>query len=141
MSEAELHVIKARLRGGVLNKARRGELKIGPPVGLIYRPDGRLDLDPDAQVQAAVRLVFDLFERTGSVTQTVRRFHDEGLLFPRRLRTGVSKGELQWARPQHSRLLQVLHNPRYAGAFVYGRCRTGRRPDGSYFARTIPREQ
>src|SRR3954451_5890075 len=70
MSEAELHVIKARLRGGVLNKARRGELKIGPPVGLIYRPDGRLDLDPDAQVQAAVRLVFDLFERTGSVTQT-----------------------------------------------------------------------
>ena len=51
MSEAELHVIKARLRGGVLNKARRGELKIGPPVGLIYRPDGRLDLDPDAQVQ------------------------------------------------------------------------------------------
>jgi DNA invertase Pin-like site-specific DNA recombinase len=141
MSEAELHVIKARLRGGVLNKARRGELKIGPPVGLIYRPDGRLDLDPDAQVQAAVRLVFDLFERTGSVTQTVRRFHDEGLLFPRRLRTGVSKGELQWARPQHSRLLQVLHNPRYAGAFVYGRCRTGRRPDGSCFARTIPREQ
>ena len=141
MSEAELHVIKARLRGGVLNKARRGELKIGPPVGLIYHPDGRLDLDPDAQVQAAVRLVFDLFERTGSVTQTVRRFHDEGLLFPRRLRTGVSKGELQWARPQHSRLLQVLHNPRYAGAFVYGRCRTGRRPDGSCFARTIPREQ
>jgi DNA invertase Pin-like site-specific DNA recombinase len=141
MSEAELHVLKARLRGGVLNKARRGELKMGPPVGLVYRPDGRLDLDPDAQVQAAVRLVFDTFEKTGSVTQTVRQFHDKGLLFPRRLRIGVNKGELEWAKPQHSRLLQVLHNPRYAGIFVYGRCRTGRRPNGSYFARTVPREQ
>ena len=72
MSEAELHILRARMRGGQLNKARRGELEIGPPVGLIYRSDGRLDLDPDAEVQAAIRLVFDTFERTGSATRTVR---------------------------------------------------------------------
>ena len=66
MSEAELHILRARMRGGQLNKARRGELEIGPPVGLIYRSDGRLDLDPDAEVQAAIRLVFDTFERRPS---------------------------------------------------------------------------
>jgi DNA invertase Pin-like site-specific DNA recombinase len=66
MSEAELHILRARMRGGQLNKARRGELEIGPPVGLIYRSDGRLDLDPDAEVQAAIRLVFDTFERTAA---------------------------------------------------------------------------
>jgi DNA invertase Pin-like site-specific DNA recombinase len=126
MSEAELHILRARMRGGQLNKARRGELEIGPPVGLIYRSDGRLDLDPDAEVQAAIRLVFDTFERTGSATRTVRFFLDQGILFPRRLRKEPNKGELLWAPPRHSRILQVLHNPRYAGAFVYGRTR-GRR--------------
>src|SRR6202795_5362365 len=118
MSEAELHILKARMRGGQLNKARRGELEIGPPVGLIYRPDGSLDLDPDVEVQGALRLVFHTFERTGSAIQTLRFFRQQGLLFPRRLRTGPNKGELLWAGPQHARILQVLHTPRYAGAFV-----------------------
>ena len=104
---------------------------MGPPVGLMYRADSVLDLDPDAQVQAAIRLVFETFERTGSAIKTVRFFRDQGILFPRRLRAGPDKGELLWALPQHSRILQVLHNPRYAGAFVYGRQRTRRRPDGS----------
>src|SRR5271163_3770183 len=78
MSEAELHILKARMRGGQLNKARRGELEMGPPVGLMYRADGVLDLDPDAQVQAAIRLVFETFERTGSAIKTVRYFRDQG---------------------------------------------------------------
>jgi DNA invertase Pin-like site-specific DNA recombinase len=130
MSEAELHILKARMRGGQLNKARRGELEIGPPVGLMYRPDGILDLDPDVEVQNALRLVFDTFERLGSATRTVKFFLDEGLLFPRRLRKEPNKGELLWAPPRHSRILQVLHNPRYAGAFVYGRTRGRHRPDG-----------
>ena len=89
MSEAELHILKARMRGGQLNKARRGELEMGPPVGLMYRADGVLDLDPDAQVQAAIRLVFETFERTGSAIKTVRFFRDQGILLPplrRRLR-------------------------------------------------------
>ena len=138
MSEAELHILKARMRGGQLNKARRGELEIGPPVGLIYRPDGVLDLDPDAQVQNALRLVFDTFERLGSATRTVKFFLDEGILFPRRLRKEPNKGELLWAPPRHARILQVLHNPRYAGAFVYGRTRGRHRPSGGVSQIKLP---
>lgn len=102
MSEAELHILRARMRGGQLNKARRGELEIGPPVGLIYRPDGSLDLDPDVEVQGALRLVFDTFERTGSAIRTVRFFLDQGILFPRRLRKEPNRGELLWAPPAMS---------------------------------------
>jgi DNA invertase Pin-like site-specific DNA recombinase len=130
MSEAELHFLKARMRGGLINKAKRGELRISPPVGLIYRTDDTLDLDPDAEVQAALRLVFDSFERLGSATRTVKYFLDEGILFPRRLRRGPRQGDLLWAPPMHARILQVLHNPRYAGAFVYGRTRGRPRPGG-----------
>jgi len=139
MSEAELHILKARMRGGQLNKARRGELEMGPPVGLVYRTDGTIGLDPDAQVQKAIRLVFETFDRTGSAVQTVRFFRDQGLMFPRRLRTGPNKGDLLWAPPHHARILQVLHNPRYAGAFVYGRTRTRRRPDGGTSVTKVPK--
>jgi DNA invertase Pin-like site-specific DNA recombinase len=138
MSEAELHILKARMRGGQLNKARRGELEIGPPVGLVYRPDGSLDLDPDAEVQAALRLVFDTFERTGSAMRTVRFFLEQAILFPRRLRKEPNKGELRWAPPRHARILQVLHNPRYAGAFVYGRTRLRHRPGGGVSQIKVP---
>src|SRR5215469_9860953 len=140
-SEAELYIIKARMRGGQLNKARRGELEMHPPVGLMYRADGVLDLDPDAEVQAALCLVFETFERTGSAMKTVRFFRDQGIPFPRRLLSGPNKGELVWALPEASRILQVLHNPRYAGAFVYGRKRTRHHPDGSTSTVTMPREQ
>jgi DNA invertase Pin-like site-specific DNA recombinase len=138
MSEAELHILKARMRGGQLNKARRGELEMCPPVGLVYRTDGMIDLDPDAEVQGAVRLVFDTFERTGSAMQTVRFFQEQQIPFPRRLRSGPHKGELRWAPPQHARILQVLHNPRYAGAFVYGRTRTRHLPTGGTAVIRIP---
>jgi DNA invertase Pin-like site-specific DNA recombinase len=131
MSEAESHILKARMRGGQLNKARRGELEMCPPVGLVYRSDGTIGLDPDIEVQKALRLVFETFERTGSAVETVRFFHQQGLLFPRRLRVGSNKGDLLWAPPQHARILQVLHNPRYAGAFAYGRTRTRHLPDGT----------
>lgn len=139
MSEAESHILKARMRGGQLNKARRGELEMGPPVGLVYRNDGTIGLDPDAEVQKALQLVFDTFERTGSAMETVRYFLQQGLQFPRRLRVGPNKGELLWALPRHSRILQVLHNPRYAGAFVYGRTRTRHMPDGSVKAVKVAR--
>lgn len=141
LSQAELHFLKARMRGGVLNKARRGELEMGPPVGLVYLPDGSLGLDPDQEVRAAICLVFDTFERTGSAMQTIRFFHQEGLRFPRRIRGGANKGELLWSKPDHSRILQILHNPRYAGAFVYGRTRAARKPDGKYTAVRVPREK
>jgi hypothetical protein len=71
----------------------------------------------------------------------IRFFRDQGILFPRRLRSGPDKGQLLWALPQHSRILQVLHNPRYAGAFVYGRQRTRHHPDGSIRMETLPRSE
>ena len=123
MSEAELHVLRARLLGGTLNKARRGELWIRPPIGLVYDRAQGLMLEPDAQIQGAVRLLFATFRRTGSAEQVVRHFAREGVRWPRRLTTGPRAGEVGWGRLEHSRVLDILHNPRYAGAFVYGRRR------------------
>ena len=138
LSQAELHFLKARMRGGVLNKARRGELEMAPPVGLVYRNDGTVALDPDKEVQACMRLVFDTFERTGSALQVVRYFREQRLRFPRRIRSGAHQGELLWGQAEHARVLQILHNPRYAGAFVYGRTRSTRKPDGKYTSVKVP---
>ena len=92
MSEAELHVLRARLQGGILNKARRGELKLRLPIGLAYDPLDRVVLDPDQQVQHAVRLLFTTFQRTGSASATVRAFQDQELLFPRHFDHGPAQG-------------------------------------------------
>ena len=138
MSEAELHMLHARLRGGLLNQARRGALKVPLPVGLVYDPLERVVLDPDAQVQRSLRLLFDTFARTGSATATVRHFRESGLLFPRLLRSGARKGELHWQPLDHSRVLQVLHNPRYAGAYAFGRSRQRRLPGGGVEWRRVP---
>jgi DNA invertase Pin-like site-specific DNA recombinase len=123
MSEAELHVLRARLLGGQLNKARRGELWMRPPIGFVIDRTGRLSLDPDAQIQDTVRLLFETFRRTGSALKVVRHFGQEKILWPRRLYTGGRTGQLVFAPLEHSRVLGILHNPRYAGAFVYGRTR------------------
>ena len=121
MSEAELHVLRARLQGGMANKARRGELKLPLPVGLVYDARDHVVLDPDQQVQNSLRTFFQAFQRTGTASATVKFFTEEGLLFPRRLRRGVRKGELVWGPLGHNRALQALHNPRYSGAYVWGR--------------------
>lgn len=124
MSEAELHVLRARLLGGQLNKARRGDLWMRPPIGFVYDArTQRLALDPDVQIQDAVRLLFETFRRTGSAGQVVQHFAREGLQWPRRLYTGGRAGALVFASLDHSRVLGILHNPRYTGAFVYGRTR------------------
>lgn len=124
MSEAELHILKSRLQGGILNKARRGELEIALPVGLVYGADARVCLDPDRQIQDTVRLLFDAFRETGSACAVLRRMRVQHIPFPRRISRGIGKGEVLWGELDHSRVLEVLHNPRYAGAFVYGRRRT-----------------
>ena len=123
MSEAELHVLKARLLGGQRNKARRGELEMGLPIGLAYDAAGAVVLDPDQQIQQSIRLLFDTFREVGSATAVVRRFLREGIRFPRRIRRGIGKGDLVWGTIEHCRVIQILHNPRYAGAYVYGRTR------------------
>jgi len=141
MSEAELHVLHARLQGGIRNKARRGELKIPLPVGLAYDPQDRVVLDPDVQVQQALHTFFETYERTGSAIATVKFFRRESLLFPRRLRRGLDKGRLVWGPLVHSRALQILHNPRYAGAFVFGRSRQRKKGDGHVDFRRLPPDQ
>jgi DNA invertase Pin-like site-specific DNA recombinase len=141
MSEAELHVIKARLQGGILNKAKRGELQSPLPVGFVYNAAKQTVLDPDKQVQESLRCFFEAFHCTGSATGTVKTFGKRGLLFPKRLKKGPHKGDLFWGQLEHHRALQVLHNPRYAGAFVYGRSRTRQKPDGGETFRRLPRDQ
>ena len=141
MSEAELHFIRARLRGGQLSKARRGELKMGLPVGLVYDPADHVVLDPDTGVRDALHHVFTVFARTGSARAVVQEFNRSGLRFPVRIRKGPHKGELAWSPLTHSRVLRTLHNPRYAGAFVYGQRREGRTPAGKTTTLTLPREQ
>lgn len=130
MSEAELHVLRARLQGGIRNKARRGELKMPLPVGLVYDSRQRVILDPDRQVQQAVGTFFHVYQRMGSAFAVVRYFHKNGLSFPRRLRGGINKGQLTWGPLIHTRALQILRNPRYAGAYVFGRTRVCKRPNG-----------
>ena len=141
MSEAELHIIKARLQGGILNKARRGELQSPLPVGFLYSPTHQPMLDPDKQVQQTLRFFFETFSRAGSAMATIKTFRQQGLLFPRRLKKGPHKGDLLWADLTHSRALQILHNPRYAGAFVFGRTQTRRKPHGGDAFRKQPRDQ
>ena len=123
MSEAELHVLKARLLGGLRNKARRGELEIALPIGLVYNAMGTVVLDPDQQIQQTLRMLFDTFREVRSATAVVRRFVREGIGFPRRIRRGIGKGDVLWGSLDNSRVSQILHNPRYAGAYVYGRTR------------------
>jgi DNA invertase Pin-like site-specific DNA recombinase len=134
-------VLRARLQGGILNKARRGELEMRPPVGLVYNSDGALVLDPDRQVQQSLRWVFATFARTGSACATVKAARQEHLAFPRRCAKGVHKGELLWGELGHSQVLSVLHNPRYAGAFVYGRHQSRRSVAGATRVRRMPREE
>jgi len=140
MSEAELHVLRARLQGGIKNKARRGELQIPLPVGLTYDDLGRVTLEPDSQVQNAIRLFFQVFQRTGTACAVVQHFRKNKIDFPRCLRRRERAGRLVWGPLQHSRALQVLHNPRYAGAFVFGRTRTRRLPSGRTGLRVQPQD-
>jgi DNA invertase Pin-like site-specific DNA recombinase len=140
MSEAELHLLRARLLGGILNKARRGELECPLPIGLVYDAAGNVVLHPDKQVQHTIRHLFQTFRRTGSATATVKVFRQQGLKFPRRVTHGPHKGDVAWGELEHSRVLYLLHNPRLAGAFAYGRSRQRKHgPCGRYHK--LPREE
>ena len=141
MAESELHFIKARLRGGQLSKARRGELITPLPVGLAYDPAGHVTLDPDAAIQGAVRHLFTTFEATGSATAVVKAFRAAGLTFPWRHQKGPRKGETDWKPLAHHTVLHVLHNPRYAGAFTYGRTRHHVLPGGTTATTALPRSE
>jgi hypothetical protein len=141
ISEAELHFLRARLRGGQLSKARRGELIMLLPIGLVYDPAGHVILDPDTAIQGALRHLLTTFEATGSATAVVKAFRAAGLSFPWRHLKGPRKGEVDWQPLQHSTVLRVLHNPRYAGVFTYGRTTHRILPGGKASTRHSPREE
>jgi DNA invertase Pin-like site-specific DNA recombinase len=128
MSEAELHVLKARLRGGILNKVRRGEYRCPLPTGLVYDENGSVVLDPDAQVRGAITYFFETFARVGSAHQTVKAFRAEGLRFPSRLHAPTAGVVF---RPlTASAAMRTLRNPRYAGIYAYGQRAYGRTLEG-----------
>lgn len=120
MSEFELTLIRKRLVEAAVAKARRGELRIGVPVGYVWSRDGGLVMDPDRRIQDAIRMVFRLFERLGSGTQVLFHMRREGLLFPRPV-DGKTNSELVWRPPAYRNVISVLQNPFYAGAYAYGK--------------------
>lgn len=124
LAQAELHFLRARLQGGKLNKARKGELRFPLPVGFTYDAQQCIVPDPDQEVQGSVRLVFRLFRQKGSAYGVVHHFAQQGLRFPKRAYGGAWDGQLIWGRLTHERVLGLLKNPCYAGVYVFGRYRS-----------------
>ncbi len=137
MSEAELHVIKARLRGGILNKVRRGEYRCPLPTGFTYDEVGEVAFDPDSQVRETIAYFFETISRVGSASQTVKVFRKEGLCFPSRIR---NQAPTIFQPLTISTAIRTLNNPRYAGAYVYGRRQYRRAVDGKKKLRTRERD-
>ena len=121
MSEAELHVLKQRMLQGKLAKARRGELGLRLPIGYARRPSGEVIQETDEEARGVVALVFEQFETRGTIHGVLRYLVDHDVRIPVRAASGVTKGELEWHRPNRVTLTNMLHNPAYAGAYVYGR--------------------
>ena len=134
ISELELHTIRGRLTAGLLNKARRGELALTLPVGLIRDPLRRVVKHPDLEVQGRIALIFATFLRVRSASRVVGSFNDDGLLIPRK----DDLGDIVWRRPTVPAICSTLENPAYAGAFVYGRTCSVLKP-GSTHERTQKR--
>ncbi len=121
MSEAELHMMRQRLSAGRLSKVARGEYIQHLPTGLVRTHEGRVEKDPDEQIQRCIALVFSTFAEVGSGLKTLHFLKAHHILLPRHQTSGLRKGELLWKEPTESMLIEILHNPAYAGAFVYGR--------------------
>jgi DNA invertase Pin-like site-specific DNA recombinase len=120
MSEAELHILRNRMYQGLLNKARRGEVYNHPPAGYVKAPTGEFVLDPDAQVQSVVRLIFEQFERQGTLQGLLRYLVQHGIQMPIRPLGGPNRGQLEWHRPNRPTLQNVLKHPIYAGYYRWG---------------------
>lgn len=124
MSEAELHVLRARLNGGIRNKAARGELRRGLPIGLVFgEGEGKVLLDPDEAIRGAIQTIFDRFAEMGSARRVWLHFRSEGLRFPSRQH---ARAEVRWIAPTYTKIHEVLTNPVYAGAYIYGRTQVER---------------
>ena len=120
MNEAELHVLKQRMHQGKLNKARRGELVVGAPAGYIRSPAGAVELDPDEQARDVIRLIFDQFDRQGTVHGVLRYLNANGIRLPIRPPCGSTRGLLDGRPPCRETIRQILRHPLCAGAYRYG---------------------
>ena len=120
LSEAELHYLRARMRGGLLSKAERGELRKAIPIGYVYSEDKLVIKDPNAQVQEAIMMLFSCFARVGSAAKLVREYGSQGIHFPCRQHKGFKVGEVTWGKMTLSTALRTLKNPMYAGIYTFG---------------------
>jgi DNA invertase Pin-like site-specific DNA recombinase len=141
LSEAELHLLKLRLDAGKMRKIERGAYRQALPTGLVRLADDRVVKDADQQVQGIVQLIFERFATLGSCQKVLRSLRNDQLLLPRRQTHGLDAGQLLWKKPSESAVYQILRNPAYAGAFVYGRMgpHPERRP--GQWARRVRRRQ
>src|SRR5512132_3607395 len=146
MSEAQLHILRARLAGGIRNKAARRELRRGLPPGLIWREaDGEIVMHPDEAVTGVIAAIFDRFAVCGSVRGAWLWLRDQGLKFPLQPGAYVRGSELIWTEPTYHAVHNVLTHPAYAGAYTFGRSRQQRlvRDDGTprVRRRVLPQDQ
>ena len=139
LSEYELRGIRERMVGGQRSKALRGELKLPLPIGLAYTDADKIVLDPNQSITEAIALVFKTFRRLGSAMQATKWFRRQAIRLPSRPRTG--SGEVHWGVPNQNQIQRILHNPRYAGCYAYGRTSTRTRPDGSVQHTRVPMDQ
>ena len=120
MSEAELHVLKNRMYLGLCNKAARGEVLNHPPIGYVRTAAGDFSMDPDEQVQAVLRSIFDRFSKWGSIGALLKSLVHDKIQIPVRPHYGVDRGQLQWRRPNRVTLHYLIRHPIYAGAYRWG---------------------
>lgn len=140
MSEAELHILRGRLRQGLLNKVRRGEVFLLPPIGYVRSPQGAIELDPDEQVRGAVIRVFELFDRLGSARGVTKALLDQRVSLGVRLASGPQRGQIEWRPAAMSTVSKMLKHPIYAGIYVFGRTQADPRQrgkDGAGPAKTV----
>lgn len=137
ISEMELHTLRDRLGAGLLNKAKRGELAVGLPVGLMRDAAGAVLKHPHREVQERLSLVFELFGSRKSAAQVVRVLREQNLCLPRRDRFG----DVAWRAPNQAGVCAILKNPAYAGALVYGRTRCAVGAGGARLRKALPEEQ
>ena len=140
MSEAELHFLRERMRGGALSKAKRGELRCLLPVGYVYDEAGNVVKDPDLQVQASVTMFFESFRMCGSAHRLAVYYSEKGYLFPANRSRGFGRPDIHWDVLTPWRACHILHSPTYAGIYTYGKIQVKHTAKGKKL-RSVPEEQ
>jgi DNA invertase Pin-like site-specific DNA recombinase len=137
LSELELHTIRARMTAGLLNKAQRGELALKLPIGLIRDATGKVKKDPNLEIQERIQLIFTMFQKLKSASKVVRFLNENELHLPRHDRFS----DVVWKKPTVAAIIEILKNPAYSGAFVYGRTATIRQADGKVTQKRLDLDQ